>query len=218
MAATVVSVVVFLCGVLVGRGVGTERWAARAIPPALNAVTTAETTPQQPRRPPLRRRPVRDPTAATPPPAVDDLTYLGRLEKPTPPAEELKPTPERPAAALPARRRARRRRPPQKSPAPPPRTRDARRKEPASSPAEPRRPGLRAADAQTPRPRRSRRDRQAPRVEALRRLRARARDGTPAVFRVRIGKFKDPARRRRRSRSKLQRRAVQPWISGSAIS
>ena len=48
MAATVVSVVIFLCGVLVGRGVRAERAAAAGDTTALNAVTTAETTPQQP--------------------------------------------------------------------------------------------------------------------------------------------------------------------------
>src|SRR3989442_11555354 len=97
MAATIVSVVIFLCGGLVGRGVRAERTGAAADTTALNAVTTAETTPQQP--PPAATPPPAgsDPTAATPPPAVDDLSYFNRLEKPNQPAEELKPVPARPA-------------------------------------------------------------------------------------------------------------------------
>jgi cell division protein FtsN len=39
-----------------------------------------------------------DPTAAAPPPAVDELSYFNRLEKPNPPIETLKPTPPLPAA------------------------------------------------------------------------------------------------------------------------
>ena len=125
---------------------------------ALNAVTTAETTPQQP--PPAATPPPAgsDPTAATPPPAVDDLSYFNRLEKPNQPAEELKPAPERPAAA-PAGQAARATPPPAARQAPPPAARQApppaarqtptpvakepapAAKEPALSPAEPAGPG-----------------------------------------------------------------------------
>jgi len=117
MAATVVSVVIFLCGVLVGRGVRAER---AVVAGDSSALTTAETTPQQP--PPVVTPPPAgsDPTAATPPPAVDDLTYFKQLEKPNQ-AEALKPAPERPAIA-PAGEKAR------ATPPPP-------AKEPASSPA-----------------------------------------------------------------------------------
>jgi len=101
MAATVVSVVIFLCGVLVGRGVKTER-AASSGETASGAVI-----PDAP-PPPTSTAPIpvgSDPTNATPPPAVDDgnLTYFNRLEKRNT-TEELKPAPpERRAAEAPAR-------------------------------------------------------------------------------------------------------------------
>ncbi len=97
MAATVMSVVIFLCGVLVGRGVRAERVAAMAeasnlgvVPPA-DAPAVASPAPVAPAG--------SDPTKAPPPPAVDDLSYFDRLGKPGTPAEELK---AEPAAAPPA--------------------------------------------------------------------------------------------------------------------
>ena len=105
MAATVVSVVIFLCGVLVGRGVRTERGLAAD---AAGGNISAETTPplnaaSTPAPPP----PGSDPTTVAPPPAVDDLSYFNRLEKPSVPDEQLKaaasqaavppPTPAAPA-------------------------------------------------------------------------------------------------------------------------
>jgi cell division septation protein DedD len=88
MAATVVSVVIFLCGVLVGRGVRAER--AVVDTSAMNAA--AETTPQQPATTPAPTSAGSDPTAAAPPPAAEDLSYFNRLEKQKPPAEPLKST------------------------------------------------------------------------------------------------------------------------------
>ena len=88
MAATVVSVVIFLCGVLVGRGVRTDRAAVDPSvivdAPVVDATTaTAGATPagSDPRM------------AAAPPKAVDDLSYHDRLEKAQPRVEELKPAP-----------------------------------------------------------------------------------------------------------------------------
>ena len=85
MAATVVSVVIFLCGVLVGRGVRTER----ATQSAENTTATIEPAPQAvpAEKPPSGSDPT---TAAAPPPTVDDLSYFNRLEKQTQPAEDLK--------------------------------------------------------------------------------------------------------------------------------
>ena len=79
MAATVVSVVIFLCGVLVGRGVTTERATTSADAPAsptlqIDAITAAPTA-----APPAGS----DPTTAAPPPTVDDFIYFNRLEKQT---------------------------------------------------------------------------------------------------------------------------------------
>lgn len=89
MAATVVSVVIFLCGVLVGRGVRTERGSVADLSIASNV---AETTPQQPAVTPAPTPAGSDPTAAAQPPAAgnDDLSYFDRLEKSKPPKEELK--------------------------------------------------------------------------------------------------------------------------------
>lgn len=88
MAATVVSVVIFLCGVLVGRGVRVERAGAQ------DAIATADATTPQVTTTPAPAAAGSDPTTAAPPPAVDDLTYFNRLEKEKAPAELLngKPT------------------------------------------------------------------------------------------------------------------------------
>jgi cell division protein FtsN len=109
MAATVVSVVIFLCGVLVGRGVRAERGTVADNAP-INSV--AETTPQQPSTPPppTPTPAGSDPRAAAPPPPVDDLSYFDRLEKGKAPQESLKAAPEktepRPAPAPPPPREA----------------------------------------------------------------------------------------------------------------
>ena len=117
MAATVVSVVIFLCGVLVGRGVR----AGRGTP--VETVASADPTPAE-------LSPAESPRVSTPPagqpveapkPGNDELSYFNRLEQPNPPAEELtaKATPA-PAPAKPER--------PQPAPSPPVR-------EPAAAPA-----------------------------------------------------------------------------------
>jgi DedD protein len=98
MAATVVSVVIFLCGVLVGRGVRAERAVADV---ASNTATEAlATTPQQPAAAPAPAPAGSDPTTVAPPPAAtDDLTYFNRLEKQKADKEEkLKTTPDTPPA------------------------------------------------------------------------------------------------------------------------
>jgi cell division protein FtsN len=85
MAATIVSVVIFLCGVLVGRGVRAEKnpeagAASRApVPAPTDSLVSAE--------PPT---PPRD--------EAGELSYHKRLEATQPPAEELNPPPDRPAA------------------------------------------------------------------------------------------------------------------------
>jgi len=90
MAATVVSVVIFLCGVLVGRGVRAERGLTVA-----DASAAAETTPtpQAPAAASAATPAGSDPrAAAAPPPAGDDLSYFDRLEKDGQPKENLKAT------------------------------------------------------------------------------------------------------------------------------
>ena len=103
MAATVVSVVIFLCGVLVGRGVRTER-GSEAENAELSA--PAEPAPQQAASPATPTPTGSDPTtAAAAPPAVDDLSYFNRLQNTSPPPEKLK-APERSAAGPSAGRTA----------------------------------------------------------------------------------------------------------------
>jgi cell division septation protein DedD len=98
MAATVVSVVIFLCGVLVGRGVRAERGIVDVAENASPEATA--TTPQQPAATPAPAAAGSDPTAAAPPPAAaDDLSYFNRLEQQKAPAEQLKASPQKPPAA-----------------------------------------------------------------------------------------------------------------------
>jgi DedD protein len=110
MTTTLVSVVIFLCGVLVGRGV-------KPIEPVAEAATTqtalAEPTPTPLAEPPAAQPApaaiapaVATPPAAEPPPAERD-TPAPAPEAPAPKAEEPKPEPSKPepkvqAAAKPA--------------------------------------------------------------------------------------------------------------------
>jgi DedD protein len=89
MAVTVVSVVIFLCGVLVGRGVRTERAASVVEAPGIAPATAIEPPPSRPAPLPAGSDPTK---AAPPPPAGDDLTYFDRLDKKNPPAEQLTAT------------------------------------------------------------------------------------------------------------------------------
>ncbi|MGH9257731.1 MAG: SPOR domain-containing protein, partial [Vicinamibacterales bacterium] len=85
MAATVAAVVIFLCGVMVGRGVAVER-----------ATFVADIPDQAALDPTAGAQPFSGPSAvagtgAGPLTANETLTYEGRLEDPNPPAETLKP-------------------------------------------------------------------------------------------------------------------------------
>jgi cell division septation protein DedD len=83
MAATVASVVVFLCGVLVGRGVRDERSTLESM---LSDAAT-DLTPAAVDAPP-------DAAAqgtTLEPPTAEDLSYFNRLEQPNLPPEDLKP-------------------------------------------------------------------------------------------------------------------------------
>ncbi len=90
MAATVVSVVIFLCGVLVGRGVRTERIALvdGSVPAGTVADTTSQPAASVPQPPPVGSDPTR---ASAPAPAGEDVVAPPHVEKQTPPAEPIKP-------------------------------------------------------------------------------------------------------------------------------
>ena len=108
MAATVVSVVIFLCGVLVGRGVRLERAAAGA-EAGLSTESAAGEPAPEPAAPAAVTAPAStDPTVAAPPSAVDDLSYFTRLDKSREPPDETdlkaveKPVPAAVAPQAPA--------------------------------------------------------------------------------------------------------------------
>jgi cell division septation protein DedD len=95
MATTVVSVVIFLCGVLVGRGVRAERALGEDIPetPIAGAPSPAPTDTVADAGPPAAEPP-------TPPAEADaSLSYKARLEGEKPAAETLRPPPPAPKAA-----------------------------------------------------------------------------------------------------------------------
>ncbi len=87
MATTVVSVVIFLCGVLVGRGVRSER-TAQAADAALTTPAPGPTPVEEQPTAQASASPVAEPPS---PPAGDELTYRQRLESERAPAEDLKP-------------------------------------------------------------------------------------------------------------------------------
>jgi len=127
MAATVVSVVIFLCGVLVGRGVRAGRGTA------VETVALADPTPAElsPAESPRASVPPAGKPVEAPKPANDELSYFNRLEQPNPPVEELtakktpapapaKPERPQPAASVPVREPAPpAAAPPVREPAPP---------------------------------------------------------------------------------------------------
>jgi cell division septation protein DedD len=204
MAATVVSVVIFLCGVLVGRGVRSVRGGVADLTPLS---TVSDASPQQ-SAPALLQTPAgSDPTRAAAPPAVDDLTYFNRLEASSATKEQLKPAPD-PAATRAAA-------PAQAPPASPV-------KEVTQSPALP------AADSAPPEPAgpgfavqiaalnvRSEADAIAKRLstKGYAAYVLTPTDGTPAVYRVRIGKF--PTRHEAETvAAKLQKEEqFKPWVT-----
>lgn len=97
MAATVVSVVIFLCGVLVGRGVRGEREATTAAAPGSEDIRPAY--PGEP-KPPTVVQPGDDPTKALPPaPPAGDAARGSEIVKPAGGGPEAKPAA---ASAVPA--------------------------------------------------------------------------------------------------------------------
>jgi cell division septation protein DedD len=219
MAATVVSVVIFLCGVLVGRGVKTERTPsaqtdngvleAPAPPPSVAPVQTVST----------------DLNVAPPPVPAEDLTYTKRLEENNK-KETLKPSAARaPATVVPP--------PPTQTVQPradaPPAAVQTPKPVATAKSKEPEVPALPAPASSSPAP--SRGDGYAIQVAALResgeadtiakRLVNKGYDayvltppgGTPNVFRVRVGSFKT-RRDAEVVASKLQQEEqFKPWIT-----
>jgi cell division septation protein DedD len=197
MAATVVSVVIFLCGVLVGRGVRVERSAD-------TAGLSAAVEPAAPALPPPATPVGSDPTAAAAPPAVDDLTYTDRLQASTPSPEQLK-APEQPAQPAAAPRAA----------TPPP---------PAPASAAPARPAATAAGAAPVTGYAVQIAALNVRSEAdaiAKRLSSKGyaayvlspASGTPQIYRVRIGRF-ESRREAETMATKLEKEEqFKPWVT-----
>lgn len=83
MASTVVAVVIFLCGVMVGRGVRAQR-------PVLEAAVEAATDPTSGATPAVPLAPAAAVTSNAPVAAQETLTYPSRLEGQEPVEERLK--------------------------------------------------------------------------------------------------------------------------------
>ena len=92
MAVTVVAVVIFLCGVMVGRGVRAPRPTEAVEASSATPIDPTDPTDTADRRGPAISSPVPD---GAPPSSQETLTYPDRLEDPTPPPETLdEPAPE----------------------------------------------------------------------------------------------------------------------------
>ncbi len=220
MAATVVSVVIFLCGVLVGRGVRAQTGAIADNAPVSPAAETTPPPAAAPAPPPAAGS---DPTTvAAPPPAAEELSYFNRLEKSNAPPEQLKPAPGKNAA--PVERAA-----PAQSPAaaapravpPPPTPKEPARTAPGAAPvsatsggpAEPAGPGFAVQIAALNV--RSEADAIAKRLSSkgYAAYVLSPATGTPSVFRVRVGKF--TTRREAESvAARLQKEEqFKPWVT-----
>ena len=198
MAATVVSVVIFLCGVLVGRGVRVERGGA-AIESAANAPGPAPDAVAAPAA--AAPAPGSDPTkASTPPPDQnDEYTYYNRLDNKGPAPEELKT--DRPA---------------QKAT-----TGAVAAKEPAKDPApRPVPPAANATEGGYALQVAALRER--PEAEAIaKRLSSKGysayvlspANGTPSVYRVRVGQFKTRHEAETAAARLQKEEQFKPWIT-----
>ena len=212
MAATVVSVVIFLCGVLVGRGVRAER--GGIVDVAANAPAT-DTSPLQtptPSTTPVPAPAGSDPTVAAAPPPADDLSYFSRLEKTNASPEKLKPAASARNSA-PSEKAAPAAKEPAKAAAPVPVPKEPAKAAAAETAPEPSGQGfavqIAALNVRSE-------------AEAIaRRLSSKGyaayvlspASGTPSVYRVRVGKF-NTRREAESVAAKLQKEEqFKPWVT-----
>ena len=201
------SVVIFLCGVLVGRGVRAERAGVAELSPS-NSV--AETTPQQPAVAPAPTPAGSDPTAAVQPPAAgnEDLSYFDRLEKSKPPKEEMKAS-----SSQPSQSQAQPVAPPKETPAPKPPAEPKALPAAAASSGEPAGQGFAVQIAAL--------NVKSEADAIAKRLSSKGyaayvlspASGTPSVYRVRVGKF-NTRREAESVAAKLQKEEqFKPWVT-----
>jgi cell division septation protein DedD len=189
MAITVVSVVIFLCGVLVGRGFRGETTLA-ATGSVVTDLAAADAIPPPPAAAPG--------TTATPATEGETLTYAERLSAGTPPREDVRPAEKRSAPVeAPAPKAPASTAPAATTPAPPPPAASAPSAPAASAsstavaPAEPSGPGFAIQVAALRE--RGEADTVANRLigKGFSAYVMAPAPGTPAVYRVRVGKFKE---------------------------
>jgi cell division septation protein DedD len=196
MATTVISVIIFICGVLVGRSVPVEG--------IVDSGPIAATTPVEP-------LPVPGDTSSpsTPPKGAETTTYASRLEGQGTPAEKLAPIPEPPPAPVAEAPKA------DVEPAPAPAQKPAAR-ETTEQPAKPAaaQPGTWAVQVV------SLRDRGAAN-QIVQRLQNRnypaflvaPSAGTPTqLYKVQVGKYKDRAEAERVQARLKKEEQFDPWI------
>ena len=209
MAATVVSVVIFLCGVLVGRGVKGERV---AVTPESGSVASIQDVPPLPAPAETSTANVEPAPAAPPPVQEDKYSYSGLLDEGAR-KETLKPPAPPPPAPVPAPKAAAATPP---APAAPKEARQEARPQAVPPPA-----------AAVP----TRGDGYAIQVAALRepgeadtiakRLVSKGYDayvmtppgGTPNVYRVRVGSFKTRRDAEPTAAKLQQEEQFKPWIT-----
>jgi DedD protein len=216
MAVTVVSVVIFLLGVMIGRGVRAERAASEQ-----SIAAVADAPSPQPAAPPAAAPAGTDPRQAAAPAPAGDLTYFDRLEKPSAPPEQLK------APATKSDARAER----ATAPAPAPAAKPAAAPKPSSAPPPPSDTAGKASEPRSQTSSGSSDKSYAVQVAALN-VRAEADAiakrlsskgyaayvmapvaGTPQVYRVRIGKF-STRREADAMAAKLQKEEqFKPWVT-----
>ena len=221
MAATVVSVVIFLCGVLVGRGVraqlsgGADQRRCASVGRGNDADAASRTGAG------ARRRLGSDDGRRAADAAAEELSYFNRLEKANAPAEQLKPAPDR----RPRRRstRPRHRRPrvaaaPRPAPPPPAPVKEPAPRARAGGSASRRRPSRqgRASRCRLPRSTCAAKPTRSPSGSSSKGYAAYVltpANGTPSVFRVRVGKFKT-RREAETIAAKLQKEEqFKPWVT-----
>jgi DedD protein len=194
MAGTVVAVVIFLCGVMVGRGIHAQR--------AALAEAAANETPADPTAGVQAlelSEPTPTATQGTSAASQETLSYPDRLASSTPPAETLKPAPKPPA--------------PERVPVPPPRERPAETTPTPAVANEPAGSGFAVQVAAV---------RERDEADSIaKRLAGKGypayvmapASGTPRVFRVRVGKFRE-RRDAERTAGRLEREEqFKPWIT-----
>lgn len=204
MAATVVSVVIFLCGVLVGRGVRAQRGEL-----AQNAETSATSVEVAPapstNAPQAVGQPALNTTPGQPPTPVDELSYFDRLEKTAPTPEKLKPAAEK--ASAPAAKSA----PPAKSAPEPAKSAPEKEASQPTSSSNPQGWAVQVAALNV----RSEADAMAKRLSSkgYSAYVVAPTGSTPAMFRVRIGTFK--TRREAEAMAATLQTAEQfkPWVT-----